>query len=193
MDLVQSRECGACTVCCKVLRVDSKEFRKTSGVLCQHCREGAGCGIYDSRPPVCRDWHCGWRMLPYLSDDWRPDRSGVLVDFMTEADILANEIPPHYATKAIFKFLILSEDAIERPGFAEIVGGLVAEGTPTFLALCGPAGYQQAKVFINEAMKDAVAQRDRAGAMAVLRQAMELLSRHPFELSPPSPWQEQKS
>jgi hypothetical protein len=186
MNLVQSRECGECTVCCKVLPVDTKEFRKTSGVLCQHCREGVGCGIYHSRPPVCRDWYCGWRLLPYLPDDWRPDRSGVIVYFLTESEIFENEIPSHYQTKVMFKFIILSEAAIERLGFAEIIGGLVASGILTFLAICGPAGYQQAKVFINEAIKDAVAHGDRDGAMAVLRQSMVVPSRHEFELSPPS-------
>jgi hypothetical protein len=175
------------------LRIDTKELRKTSGVLCQHCHEGVGCSIYQSWPPVCRDWFCGWRQLPYLTDDWRPDRSGVMVDFLTESDISENEIPAHYQTKVMFKFIILSAGAIERLRFAEIAGGLVADGIPVFLAICGPVGHQQAKVFINEAMKNAVATRDRDGAMAVLRQAMEVLARHPFELSPPSQWQDQQS
>jgi len=184
MELVPTRRCGECTLCCKVLRVDTPELKKMSGVWCPDCREGAGCAIYETRPPICRIWYCGWRLRTDLPEDWRPDRSGVLVDTLAESDIQEGEVPAPYRQQAGIKFLVLAGDAIERPGFAEVVGGFVFSGIPSFLALCGPPGYQQAKVFLNEAMKPAVMARDREAAMAVLRQAMQLLARHQFELSP---------
>ena len=40
------RECGACSLCCTVLRVD--ELRKLGGTPCVHQRAGGGCGIYET-------------------------------------------------------------------------------------------------------------------------------------------------
>jgi hypothetical protein len=54
------------------------EFRKPANTPCPHLC-GTGCGIYETRPPVCQQFLCGWRLFPELTDDWRPDLSGVLV------------------------------------------------------------------------------------------------------------------
>jgi hypothetical protein len=45
--------------CCKVLEID--EFKKPAGKLCEHCVLTGGCGVYDTRPDVCRDY-CRWKM-----------------------------------------------------------------------------------------------------------------------------------
>ena len=50
MNVVPNRECGECTVCCKVLLIDDPEFQKLPGVLCPNCKAGAGCQIYDDAP-----------------------------------------------------------------------------------------------------------------------------------------------
>jgi hypothetical protein len=74
-----NNECGECTACCVVMPVGSVEFSKSAGVPCKHlCQRG--CGIYDQRPPVCREWHCLWRTDPWLGSkpDYRPDRLGVM-------------------------------------------------------------------------------------------------------------------
>lgn len=81
------RSCGACSACCTVLRVD--ELAKPAGVDCEHQRRdcggedgdspSAGCGIHETRPPICRAYHCLW-LQGGLEDDERPDRTGGIVD-----------------------------------------------------------------------------------------------------------------
>lgn len=75
------RACGSCSLCCRVLRVE--ELAKPAGRDCVHQRrEGGaagGCGIYPSRPAICRDYRCLW-LQGGLEDDERPDRIGAVVD-----------------------------------------------------------------------------------------------------------------
>ena len=181
MTLVPGRACGNCTVCCKVLPIRSPELNKTSHVLCVHCEEGKGCRIYDTRPSLCRDYHCGWRMWEALPDDWRPDRSGVFVDRVKFLPGAGDDIPPDYDKRFMVKLLLLRADAIDGPHFAEVVWTLVHTGIPVFLGICAPPGFQDALVFLNEAVKHAVERRDRAAVVAVVRQAAATASGHRFE------------
>lgn len=75
--LVPGRACGPCTVCCEHLVVDTAEFSKPAGTLCRYAC-AAGCGIYETRFEVCRDWHCLWRHMAELPESARPDRSGIM-------------------------------------------------------------------------------------------------------------------
>ena len=63
---------------------------KPAGIYCQHCIPGKGCGIYETRFEICRGFLCGWRQVPQLGDDWRPDHSGILM-MMQEVDTLPDE------------------------------------------------------------------------------------------------------
>jgi Fe-S-cluster containining protein len=72
-----SRSCGTCSLCCTVLRVD--ELSKLGGRDCVHQRGEAGCGIYETRPSICRAYQCLW-MQGGLEDDERPDRTRGVVD-----------------------------------------------------------------------------------------------------------------
>lgn len=75
--LLDTRDCGGCRVCCEHLVVDTPEFSKPPGVMCQHaCADG--CGIYETRYAVCRGWHCLWRHVAELPDAARPDKSGIM-------------------------------------------------------------------------------------------------------------------
>ena len=65
-------------MCCRILPLPV--LNKPKCVLCQHCTEGHGCAIYTSRPEICRSYKCGWLGNSWLSDDLRPDRSGIIVD-----------------------------------------------------------------------------------------------------------------
>jgi hypothetical protein len=76
--LVAGRECGACTACCFEIDIDDPALRKPARQLCDNCVD-AGCAIYDTRPQDCRSWYCGWRRIAELSDDFRPDRAGIMV------------------------------------------------------------------------------------------------------------------
>lgn len=66
-------------MCCDVLGVP--ELGKPYFARCEHLTE-KGCGIYETRPVSCRDYHCIW-LKGYGEDSDRPDRSGILVSAET--------------------------------------------------------------------------------------------------------------
>ena len=71
--VVPGRACGTCLMCCKTLTI--KELEKPPGVWCRHVVTGKGCGIYESRPSVCRRFYCHWMLNPHLGPEWKPDRA----------------------------------------------------------------------------------------------------------------------
>ena len=54
------RQCGECSMCCKLLDIDEPDIKKLQNVWCQHCIPGKGCGIYDNRPATCANFACQW-------------------------------------------------------------------------------------------------------------------------------------
>lgn len=75
-----ARSCGACSLCCTVLRVD--ELEKLGGVACEHQRKGGGCAIHETRPRICRAYSCLW-LSGGLEEADRPDRLGAITDILT--------------------------------------------------------------------------------------------------------------
>jgi hypothetical protein len=73
-DPITVRICGSCTACCTALAVT--ELNKPVQTLCPHAA-GAGCGIYEQRPPSCRAYQCLW-LQSHLTDADRPDELGVI-------------------------------------------------------------------------------------------------------------------
>lgn len=71
------RMCGPCTLCCKLLRVES--LGKPQGKWCERCAVGIGCRTYDARPPECRQFLCGYLMLRELDESWQPSLSKLMV------------------------------------------------------------------------------------------------------------------
>lgn len=71
------RECGTCTLCCKVYDVPALE--KPAGSWCSHCRPGRGCGIHETRPDHCRAFHCLWMTQTWLGPEWKPERSKLVL------------------------------------------------------------------------------------------------------------------
>jgi hypothetical protein len=81
-DLATERSCSGCDLCCTVLRVD--ELNKLGGDPCVELRragaaEDWGCGIHETRPPVCRGYRCLW-LRGGLEQSDRPDRLGAVLD-----------------------------------------------------------------------------------------------------------------
>lgn len=70
---VIGRECGTCTLCCKVAAVE--EVAKPNGVWCFHCVPGKRCTIYHQRPPSCRSFYCLWMLEKGLGPEWKPERA----------------------------------------------------------------------------------------------------------------------
>jgi hypothetical protein len=175
LPLVPGRECGECGKCCEVLGIDTGQIHKAAGLTCQHYKEGCGCKIYETRPDVCRTFHCGWRMLPQLDDNWRPDRSNILINFQSE------KIPASYTVRPGIEFLLLRPEAMDREDFAPVVVSIVEAGIPAFLALSGPKGHQPVNVFLNDFLREAIALRDMNFVIAKLHEARSTLQKHSFE------------
>jgi hypothetical protein len=153
MTVVEKRRCGPCTVCCVTLKIEAPELRKKAQTPCRHLT-ASGCGIYETRPGVCQQFLCGWRLFPELDDKWRPDLSGVLV--MRQAP---EQLPPAWSTAAFGVELAVTggENVIHRPGFAEYVARLLAKGVPVSLSAASPS------TLINEHLDAAAAARDIPG------------------------------
>ena len=176
MQPIPGRECGGCTQCCIVPPIDAPEFQKPPGVVCAHCTPGIGCRIYSTRPAPCRAFECGWRLLPIIPGDLRPDLSGILA--------VADEgaVPPGYRDMTAIKFIITGGvEALQRTSFLECLAGLIHARAPVFLAVPGPPGYFFAKVFLNDKLADAVANRDAKAMAETLVSAMVTLQQGAFE------------
>jgi hypothetical protein len=78
---VVGRECGQCSLCCKLLKV--VELDKPENVWCKHCRPGhGGCSIHPTRPQICRDYYCGWMLSKTVGDEWYPLRSHMVLSLV---------------------------------------------------------------------------------------------------------------
>lgn len=73
---IASRSCGECTACCTGMAVT--EINKPVETPCEHLKAG-GCGIYETRPQSCQDFHCLWR-IGFGRVMERPDRVGYFLD-----------------------------------------------------------------------------------------------------------------
>jgi Fe-S-cluster containining protein len=78
--IANGRECGKCSMCCKVLRID--ELQKPAGKWCDHCKVGHGCTIYETRPDVCRTFACAWLMSDRVPEEWYPLRSHMVLSYV---------------------------------------------------------------------------------------------------------------
>src|SRR5258707_183047 len=77
-----TRQCGDCTLCCKLLPVRS--IGKLDGQRCKHQRH-TGCKIYHQPgfPRECLNWNCRW-LVNDAGDTARPDRSHIVIDIMPD-------------------------------------------------------------------------------------------------------------
>jgi hypothetical protein len=84
------RQCGGCTLCCKLLPVPP--LKKLAGHRCQHQRHGKGCAVYETSamPASCSIWNCRWLVNNDTADQSRPDRSHLVIDLMPDYITLQN-------------------------------------------------------------------------------------------------------
>jgi len=160
--MVPGRECGSCGVCCKIPFIDDEALQKPPGALCVNFDKVAGCKIYRTRPQVCRDYYCGWRMMPNLDDDWRPDKSGV---FITDP---GDGVSQQYRERGAMKLVIGSARAISRPAFLDFICDMVERGAPIYLAVPGPVGHLMAEVQANAHLAGPVRDKDRQRIVDVI-------------------------
>jgi hypothetical protein len=78
----QQRECGGCTLCCRLLPVVS--LNKPGGVRCKHQRFRTGCAIHRKKgfPGECALWSCRWLVTDI--DLPRPDHGHYCVDIVPD-------------------------------------------------------------------------------------------------------------
>jgi hypothetical protein len=79
VELVEGRDCGGCTMCCKLLQI--AEIDKPRFEWCPHCDIGVGCQIYAQRPGACHTFHCSYLVSPDLGPEWKPSRSRIVLTY----------------------------------------------------------------------------------------------------------------
>jgi hypothetical protein len=167
--LIEGRECGECTVCCSALPIDSEELRKLPGALCTHALPNKGCGIYETRPRVCRGFYCAWRFMEQLDESWRPDVSGLLIEF----DVQGGRI----IGVKIKAFDDLNVLATQR--FVNLVASLIDAGMKVCL-LYPQRGYFPARIDLNPVLDEPVRNRDSKAVVAGLGQVLRGFQNHRF-------------
>jgi hypothetical protein len=156
------KTCGPCQVCCVALKIKTPQLRKDAQIPCPHL-VAKGCGIYESRPPVCRSFLCGWRLMPELDASWRPDVSGVMLLPIPEA-----QIPRAYRAAGPGWVLVISDarKAIT-PKLARLAAAMVKRHTALFLSVMTP------RIQMNEQLESVADDLD--GVLRVLHQAHDRL------------------
>jgi len=93
------RQCGTCSLCCKLLGVPEV---KEDFTWCPHCRmPGGGCSIYATRPAPCRDYKCQWLVDERFGAHWFPAKAKILIDRKLEDEkaYVIFVVDPDYPTR----------------------------------------------------------------------------------------------
>lgn len=91
-DLVAGRSCNDCTMCCKLLAVESIE--KPRAVWCPHCNQKRGCKIYENRPEECGAFYCGYRRIDHLDERWKPSKSKFVINYEEDTGRIVVHVDP---------------------------------------------------------------------------------------------------
>jgi len=177
MTLVPGRTCGECTVCCTWPTIDKPEIQKLSGATCKHCT-AAGCAVYETRYPICRDYYCAWRAMDMFDENWRPDRSGVLPYVETEGIAEGFDFSIGIGLMLVGHPLKI----VRQRWFQDFVVTGVMNSIPLFLSIPGPRGHQAATTSLNtEEMLEAIRRGTEKDA---LERAVKLLRGWDFQPQP---------
>jgi hypothetical protein len=169
--LVPGRQCGDCKACCIVPPIDEPEMQKQPNVMCRHRLMG-GCDIYEKRPAPCRTYFCGWRRLAFLDDNWRPDKSGVLIESGTPTTVGSGSM-----------VLILVGNplkTVRQQYFLDFVRKGIDQKLAMFLSLPGPPGKAKAALALNTPEMRSAAAKSRNEVRLVLEDVVRRLRQHAF-------------
>jgi hypothetical protein len=86
------RECGSCTLCCKVYALP--ELGKPPGVWCKHCAPGKGCAIHEAPPDQCRQFFCLWMTDGTMPAEWKPDRARFVLSIYPTNGFIYGQVDP---------------------------------------------------------------------------------------------------
>lgn len=92
-----TRECGDCSLCCKVLTIEA--LTKPQGKWCQHARPGRGCAIYAERPHECQTFTCSWRS-GRLPEEMKPSKVKAVVGSNKDGTAVVIHLDPGYPRAA---------------------------------------------------------------------------------------------
>ena len=163
---VPGRECGACDVCCVVFEIREPAIAKAAGERCRHLTR-CGCAIYETRPQTCRKWLCGWRLIPGLPENWRPDLSGILI-YQTPC------VETGYGPDAFVLALSRGPAHLDDTSLLGFVQNMVELRVPLYLTLhSGKA--EGSSVFLNNILGPPVRSKDGAAFIAILARQIEKL------------------
>lgn len=168
--LIPGRECGECTVCCKVPPIADPALTKPAGVLCPNCI-GNRCTIYLDRPQSCRDFFCQWRNLALLDENWRPDRSGVLIQSRLVRDAAGRE------SLAMVLMVFADHAVVFDDGFATLVAIWTDRGDEVILSLLFGDSRRAWETALRPYVADAVAAGSLAQVKAGIRTAYAQIER----------------
>jgi len=155
---VPGRECGECHACCEYLNIDTPELQKPPSVLCPHWAQG--CTMYESRPSPCRTFFCGWRVMPNLGDNWRPDKSNI---FLRLAN--TNGVPGFDVN------LLGNLSPVMTSELLQTIGDMIGANFPVYLVIPGPPGHGAAKLLLNNRLRPALASRSFGQLVAAFEEA----------------------
>ena len=172
-EALAQRPCGECSVCCTVKPINTPELTKAPGLPCRHCLPSGGCGVYETRFPVCREYRCSWKILGWIPEQLRPDRCGVLID------IVDSDAPGHELEATLLAFRDPAD--FEGHPIPDIVASLVEQGVLVFLSRPGAPGMLNVKAAVNGRLREAIAARDGPWFLAELRAAAQGLESHALE------------
>ena len=88
-----TKACGDCGMCCKILRINVLE--KPAGVWCRQFAKGVGCSIHSSSPRECQRFQCYWTLCDSMGEEWRPDRSKLVIWSNVPGRIIVDVDPSH--------------------------------------------------------------------------------------------------
>lgn len=174
MNFVPNRECDECTACCQHLTIETTDLVKLPNVKCANLMENGGCGIYSTRPDPCRGWFCAWRSLPELDDNWRPDKSGIMLEFSNE------QFPGIFAKRVGFRFTIIDKEKAGRSiEVAKFLKKQITNGVPCLLAFGIEPAQNPPVTFLNGTMRNAAAKPDPKEILAELNKAIVACEQQP--------------
>lgn len=168
LPLLPDRECGGCVECCRVIPLNLPELSKPTGQLCAYCVDGAGCSVHAIRPQTCRTWFCLWRVIE-LSDDWRPDRSGVVVR------------PDGIEDGVITLFVVRRSEFLASEELFAVVAGWLAEGIEVALSVPGPVGTYPARAVISDWLRPAIEAGDPDDFTRRVLLSLDRLDQHDWQ------------
>jgi hypothetical protein len=168
LPLIPGRTCDACVECCRFIPLDLPELSKPTGSLCAYCVDGQGCSVWQVRPRTCRTWFCVWRIVE-LSEDWRPDRSGIIVR------------PDGLDRGEITLYVVRRTRFLRDPQLFDTVAQWLSEGVRLALSVPGPVGTLPVRAEVTDYLLPAVAAGDEARFHVLVDTALDSLAAHAFE------------